>query len=123
MNFYQGELEHRRVKRFYSRTNKNKAARQIARQQRREEAMRKRKERIYKTLKRKNSPASVTAEESKTLEALNYTPPDYHHHISHSPNFPCIFPQWLQSKENDPAMKVRFVFARGVRCELTGLHA
>ncbi|TCD66065.1 hypothetical protein EIP91_001873 [Steccherinum ochraceum] len=36
-----GELEHRRVKRFYARTNRNKYVRQIAQQQRREEILRK----------------------------------------------------------------------------------
>lgn len=35
----QGEQEHRRVKRFYARTNKNEAARQIARRQRREQLL------------------------------------------------------------------------------------
>ncbi|KZT68005.1 hypothetical protein DAEQUDRAFT_728551 [Daedalea quercina L-15889] len=39
-NTQQGEQEHRRVKRFYIRTNKNKAARQIARRQRREQILR-----------------------------------------------------------------------------------
>ncbi|KAH9924456.1 uncharacterized protein B0H18DRAFT_1105032 [Fomitopsis serialis] len=38
-NTQQGEQEHRRVKRFYVRTNKNKAARQIARRQRREQLL------------------------------------------------------------------------------------
>ncbi|KZT63977.1 hypothetical protein DAEQUDRAFT_815297 [Daedalea quercina L-15889] len=36
MNTQQSELEHRHVKRFYMRTNKNNAARQIARRQRRQ---------------------------------------------------------------------------------------
>ncbi|TFY51689.1 hypothetical protein EVJ58_g10435 [Rhodofomes roseus] len=36
VNTQQGEMEHRQVKRFYVRTNKNQAARQIARRQRRE---------------------------------------------------------------------------------------
>jgi hypothetical protein len=36
----QGELEHRRVKRFYARTNKNNAVRQMTRLERREHALR-----------------------------------------------------------------------------------
>src|SRR5437016_14541136 len=36
----QGELEHRRVKRFYARTNKNNAIRQMTRLERREHALR-----------------------------------------------------------------------------------
>ncbi|TFY52773.1 hypothetical protein EVJ58_g9823 [Rhodofomes roseus] len=40
-NTQQGEMEHRCVKRFYVRTNKNQAARQIARRQRREHHLRK----------------------------------------------------------------------------------
>ncbi|THH32816.1 hypothetical protein EUX98_g1394 [Antrodiella citrinella] len=82
-----GELEHRRVKRFYARTNKNKAQKQIARLQRREEEMRKQgqKKRVYKNLEKKHIKE--------------------HHHISPSRNFPSYLPSWLAANPADPALK------------------
>ena len=100
---YQGELEHRRVKRFYARTNKNKAfTQQITRQQRRERIIRKIRERLKKqddtnvaclsrdaeilhlpvNFKGIQSPSpAVSFEES---DALPQTSPEVHHHISNS---------------------------------------
>ncbi|THH19983.1 hypothetical protein EUX98_g8669 [Antrodiella citrinella] len=103
-----GELEHRRVKRYYARTNKIKAARQIARQQRREEEMRKRKERVYKALGKKKARPKAAASlptNAEQPEPLNFTPPEDHHQISHSRHFGCMFPQWLEDFRYDPAMK------------------
>ncbi|KAJ6538579.1 hypothetical protein B0H10DRAFT_1669333, partial [Mycena sp. CBHHK59/15] len=39
LTIFQGELEHRRVKRYYSRTNKNKATSQMTQLERRESAL------------------------------------------------------------------------------------
>ncbi|TCD70859.1 hypothetical protein EIP91_001167 [Steccherinum ochraceum] len=99
----QGELEHRRVKRFYARTNKNNAVKQITNLHRREEAMRSRKERIYKTLKKKRQSAAAVLEMQS--EPLSYTPPEYHHEISRSQNFPSTLPRWANLNRVDPAMK------------------
>jgi hypothetical protein len=120
----QGELEHRRVKRFYARTNKNNAIRQMTRLERREYALR-RLNHINKTgygtetigyKKRKViqlSPNKAEIVKSHptipfTLsEALPYTPPEFHHHISPSRNFPVHIHTFLNStRVDDPAIMV-----------------
>ncbi|KAF8815986.1 hypothetical protein BYT27DRAFT_7185715 [Phlegmacium glaucopus] len=83
-----GELEHRRVKRFYARTNKNKAfTRQITRQQWRECILRNIRERLKQppppvhSEEIQSPSASVPFEES---DALPPTTPEVHHHLSNS---------------------------------------
>ncbi|KAF8955631.1 hypothetical protein BDZ97DRAFT_1673366, partial [Flammula alnicola] len=94
-----GELEHRRVKRFYARTNKNNAVRQMTRLERREQALRRM---IRKpAAKKKVSPRLDFAES----EALPFTAPEYHHHISHSRNFPMNITSFLASNQGDPAVE------------------
>ena len=119
-----GELEHRRVKRFYARTNKNNAIRQMTRLERREHALR-RLIHINKTgygtetigyKKRKviqlSSNKAEIVKSHPTIpftlsEALPYTPPEYHHHISPSRNFPIHIHTFLNStRVDDPAIVV-----------------
>ncbi|KAK7021684.1 hypothetical protein R3P38DRAFT_3541427 [Favolaschia claudopus] len=111
-----GELEHRRVKRFYARTNKNTAVRQMTVLERREQAL----ARIARTLGKilpPPSPPPVTSTKlrkkkaRKALlsldfadsESLPYTSPEQHHHISHSRNFYLNIPHFLSENRGDPA--------------------
>ncbi|KAF9475264.1 hypothetical protein BDN70DRAFT_769086, partial [Pholiota conissans] len=119
-----GELEHRRVKRYYARTNKNNAVRQMTRLERREHVLlhrmrsnknhekqtgsgvekigSKRRKLDQYTSKAKVSPTMGFAES----ESLPYTPPEYHHHISTSRNFPVHIQNLLAAtSDDDPAIK------------------
>ncbi|KAJ7611459.1 hypothetical protein B0H17DRAFT_844044, partial [Mycena rosella] len=128
-----GELEHRRVKRFYARTNKNTAVRQMTVLERREQALFRIARKVGK-MDAKAAAATPTATESGIVppkkskkgikhpdtlkkkkrlyvdfaeaESLPYTAPEQHHHISHSRNFPCSIPQFLSKNQGDPAVKV-----------------
>ena len=99
-----GELEHRRVKKFYARTNKNAAIRQITRLERREDALR-------RIQRRKARESATTVKPYLTFtesEALPYTPPVLHHHISDLRNFPVNITSFLASFQGDPAISVCF---------------
>ncbi|KAJ7448896.1 hypothetical protein B0H11DRAFT_2161975 [Mycena galericulata] len=102
-NNSQGELEHRRVERFYARTNKNTAVRQMTVLERREQALlrisRKPKKAQKKRQLKKMRPYVDLAES----ESLPYTAPEEHHHISHSRNFPSNILQFLNKNDGDPA--------------------
>ncbi|PSS34058.1 hypothetical protein PHLCEN_2v1903 [Hermanssonia centrifuga] len=70
------ELQHRRVKHFYARTNKNGANIQIARLQRREELLQRKQAQVHKHLLSKKTQAKVQAALAQDeLELLAYTPP------------------------------------------------
>src|ERR1700722_1526279 len=113
---YQGELAHRRVKKFFGRTNKNKFQRQITKQERRE--------RLLHTIRNRNqeshlapegpsprplallttaSRPSLTFQES---DPLPYTDPSTHYHISQSPKHHENIASWLGRNAGDPAIKV-----------------
>ncbi|TCD61874.1 hypothetical protein EIP91_007802 [Steccherinum ochraceum] len=99
----QQSLNHRRVKRFYARTNKNNSVKQITNLHRRKEAMRSRKEWTHKTLKKKRQSEAAVLETQS--EPLTYTPPEYHHDISRSQNFPSTLSRWANLNKVDPVMK------------------
>lgn len=116
MSVSQGELEHRQVKRFYARTNKNAAVGQITRLERRERAMTRIKRRKEKAVipqethtgrKNKKIRAHIDFLES---ESLPYTAPELHHHISKSRNFPMNIMGFLSDNQGDPAIVVRLSF-------------
>ena len=106
----QGELEHRRVKRFYARTNKNSAIHQMTRLERREFA-------LQKLVKLKGKAASSGPAKGSTKirtnvsfedsEALPYTPAEEHHHISKSRNYHMNIMAFLSSNRDDPAIMVK----------------
>ena len=124
-----GELEHRRVKRFYARTNKTKTfVTQIAKHLRRERVLRKISQRARikaanntrtpcppssgtGTLKLPPEPQvqanvgqhSIPFEQS---DPLPLTPPEVHHHISNTQQFYENIPQWLDLHEGDLALIV-----------------
>ncbi|KAF8952881.1 hypothetical protein BDZ97DRAFT_1604319, partial [Flammula alnicola] len=95
-----GELEHRRVKRFYPRVQKGKHAKGIAKQVQRERLLHTLNERNKVPLK--NSKPSAT---SKANEVLPATSPDAHHHISEEVRHKVPLAQWLGKNEDDPALK------------------
>lgn len=110
----QGELEHRRVKRYYARTNKNKYTRQVARQERRQ--------RLLRGIKRKMDEADAAAPTTTSAtnssndrpsftfaqsEPLPPTAPRQHHHISDSRRTGINIPTYLGNHEGDPAIRVR----------------
>ncbi|KAH9915825.1 uncharacterized protein B0H18DRAFT_1140113 [Fomitopsis serialis] len=117
-------MEHRRVKRFYTRTNKNKAARQIARRQRREQHLqrmlaldRKRRAELAAarevtepappsqpgTLRRRG--AALDLSEQDPLPS--HTSPRERYHMSDSERHHHNILQWVNtpSHKNDPAFK------------------
>ncbi|KAF7344219.1 hypothetical protein MVEN_01712600 [Mycena venus] len=123
-----GELEHRRVKRFYARTNKNTAVRQMTFLERREQALLKIARAVGKANATAATPATPTEtaasasapkpKKKKTVtkkkrayidfaesESLPYTAPEEHHHISHSLNFPVSITEFLRENEGDPAIE------------------
>lgn len=109
-----GELEHRRVKKFYARTNKNFSyMKQITRLERREKALERRRRNMDKLQLRQEAKRQKRSENScrvtvalEESESLGYTPPDVHHHISHSRNYPVPLRTFMEDEVNDIAIKV-----------------
>ncbi|KAJ7777634.1 hypothetical protein DFH07DRAFT_976756 [Mycena maculata] len=112
-----GELEHRRVKRFYARTNKNLAVRQMTLLERRETSLLRmaRRARISAQRLGGTTPTPVPQGHKQKLkkastyvpfsesEALPYTTPEQHHHISPSRNTSLHLSSWLSTNRDDPA--------------------
>ncbi|KAJ7101338.1 hypothetical protein B0H15DRAFT_936529 [Mycena belliarum] len=112
-----GELEHRRVKRYYARTNKNDAVGQITQLERRETALRKMAQAEVPPIATIEDPTPVEPEPGRKRkrksraapkktqpyldftesESLPYTPPE-------SRNFHCNIPTWLAENAGDPAI-------------------
>ncbi|KAF5368267.1 hypothetical protein D9615_010369 [Tricholomella constricta] len=100
-----GELEHRMVKWFYARTNKNRAARTFQ------------ATRMPKGATKSTDPVSAVAPPRvhprrvrptvafRESEPLPSTPLDFHHHISVSRNFPIHLHSFILDNEGDPAME------------------
>ncbi|KAH9950134.1 hypothetical protein B0H21DRAFT_665254, partial [Amylocystis lapponica] len=109
-----GELEHRRVKRFYARTNKNNHPSQIAKLQRREqmlEAARRREGKSSESAhatgkrKRKDKQRSEPGLQFGDQDPLPFTSPKDHHHISDSRRYHEDITRWLGENKEDPAVK------------------
>ncbi|KAG6815464.1 hypothetical protein H0H93_009743, partial [Arthromyces matolae] len=96
-----GEREHRRVKKFYARTNKNNAVLQMTRLERRERILGRSKASQARKSRRKRR-RGITPSKSETLLS---TPPDVHHHISPSRNNHLHIPTWLDANSGDPALE------------------
>ena len=83
-----GELEHRRVKRFYGKTNKQRFVGQIAKHQRRERLLQRIKQRLAeKMLSEAGLPAEQLGMGQRGYQdtgELSYTNPEAHYHISAS---------------------------------------
>ena len=117
---FQGELEHRRVKRFYARTNKRKTfGRQIATQQWRERLLKQIRQQ-WKEPEREELHAKATQPDSETLHSpapnvsfedsdpLPKTLPEVHYHISNTTRLRDNIFRWVDFHEqnDDDAVKV-----------------
>ncbi|KAI0070884.1 hypothetical protein K474DRAFT_1687288 [Panus rudis PR-1116 ss-1] len=101
-----GELQHRRVKRFYARTNKICTARQIARLNERARALR-RSSPDYRRPEGKYSKAelNVRIHMQQRSHAIPTITPDMHHWISHSRHSPLLIYPWFRDHCDHPALK------------------
>lgn len=118
---FQGELEHRRVKRFYARTNKRKTfGRQIAKQQRRERLLKqireqwKEKEKLQTKATQPDSETLHSPAPNVSFENSDPLPkmlPEVHHHISNTTRLKENIFRWVDFHEQngDDAVKVSLV--------------
>ncbi|KAG2029536.1 hypothetical protein BDR03DRAFT_825481, partial [Suillus americanus] len=99
-----GELEHRRVKRFYQRVSKCQYVSGIAKQQRRERILFRMRTRIPEDKRRIATDATempfLRFEDS---ERLPHTDPRVHYHISNGARHFLSISQWLRKNDGDPA--------------------
>uniref|UniRef100_A0A8H8CGN3 Uncharacterized protein n=1 Tax=Psilocybe cubensis TaxID=181762 RepID=A0A8H8CGN3_PSICU len=114
-----GELEHRRVKRFYAKTNKGRTfERQITRHQCRERLLRTISEREKRSKKTstdilQQAPSNYSTSNVSNAphvpfiesDALPPTLPQLHHHISADKRLKDNVHRWLYTNEGDPALK------------------
>ena len=111
---WKGELEHRRVKRFYARTNKTKTfVTQISKHFRRERILRKISQRAEKEAANNNSFLPGSGDTTSDLllsDPLPLTPPEAHHHISNTQQFYENIPRWLDEHDGDLALIVSSFF-------------
>jgi hypothetical protein len=95
------------VKKFYHRTNKINATRQIARLERRETRLRRAREAA--TAPRKRHAHHVQFSDN---DPLPYTGIEQHHHISDSKSFPHQLLNFVNDPPNDPAKMVCISYVR-----------
>jgi hypothetical protein len=104
---HQGELEHRHVKKFFSRTNKKEYQRQIAKHKQRERRLRQMRTDNQPTHKHSASSAgSAPALLFHELDPLPFTDPTVHYHMSQSQRHYIDITSWLADNKQDPALKV-----------------
>ncbi|KAF8547090.1 hypothetical protein OG21DRAFT_1573656, partial [Imleria badia] len=109
----QGELEHCRVKRFYSRTNKNAFTHAIAKHQQHERLLHRNHEenRVLATAG-EGSIAQASSKEGEQpslhfvdQELLPNCPPEAHYQIAQSKKYYWDISAWLSQNRNDVALK------------------
>ncbi|PIL33276.1 hypothetical protein GSI_04726 [Ganoderma sinense ZZ0214-1] len=114
-----GELEHRHVKRFYTRTNKIHYEMQIARKERKRSLLaaireadpfqplsqRKQERNIAKVAAAEVCSREPRAERQETPRAPSPSPPSDHHAISKFAHKTVDLHTWLDDHEDDPAIK------------------
>lgn len=148
-----GELEHRRVKRFYARTNKNKFVRQITKHQRREKLLYRIRKRLHALNLRLNAETvpqvtssthsasdphnqtAVSGTAKKKLhrkrpvvsfveeEPLPSAPPSIHHQISESRRYYDDLSGWLNDNHNDLAITVSYYICLNWTTLTEGLYS
>ncbi|KAA1479425.1 hypothetical protein DENSPDRAFT_862027 [Dentipellis sp. KUC8613] len=99
-----GELEHRRVKRFYARTNKSGFVMQITKHQRRERLLHNvylQAPKLAKDSKSSHGGAIVNFSEP---EPLPKTAPDVHYHIARTARYSLELSTWLSTHGGDIAL-------------------
>ena len=97
----QGELEHRRIKRFYARTNHRAFQCQISRHERRTARLRSIKKRMATT----DTSTVLGGDED---ERLPHSDPSKHYHISNSRKVHFNITKWLADNKADQAVTVNF---------------
>jgi len=103
---YKGELEHRRVKRFYGRTNKQQFLGQIAKHQRRERLLQRIKQRLAN---KTSSDAGLPVQQPRGYQdpdELPYTKPEAHYHISASEKEFLNVTSFLSQNRDERALEV-----------------
>ncbi|KAF7426603.1 hypothetical protein PC9H_008972 [Pleurotus ostreatus] len=94
-----GELEHRRVKRLYGRTNKNKYEEQIAKQEQRQRTLREVRRRLKDADNANvNPPAEIPLKKKSLKQSLND-----HYYISSSGQTSVTISEYLTAHQNDTA--------------------
>jgi hypothetical protein len=107
---YQGEQEHKRIKRFYVRSNKSRTMTSISRQQERERHLHQihgqdeRNQQLDEQGICRKGKAVPLPDDS---EPLPYTDPKDHYHMAKSTKNTVRINQWLRQNEGDPAFDVR----------------
>jgi hypothetical protein len=115
MPFVQGELEHRRVKRYFIRSSKNKFEKQITNHERRERLLR-----LYNRHNARVQRAKSAAANKKDLngigqhsnvdiideERLPYTQPRDHHQMSDNKKRWIHMPTWASENTGSASMEV-----------------
>jgi hypothetical protein len=99
---FQGELAHRFVKHLYSRTNKNNALKQIAKNERRSTRLQHAREAAAAHYQH------IHHVQFSDNDPLPYTGFYEHHHLSDSTNFPLNLMAFVNQPPNDPAKAVGF---------------
>ena len=113
----QGELEHRRLKRFYPRIHKGQFTRGITKQQQCERLLSRIREiapqpssskgkRKYNDMQAGNSDEAGPSIPFEDTESLMPTPPDSHHHISRDVRHKVNLLAWLGDNRSDPTLEV-----------------
>jgi hypothetical protein len=120
----QGELEHRRLKRFYPRVHKGQFTRGITKQQHRERILSRlrelapqpssstEKKRIYDDMHAGNSEEGGPSVSFEDAESLTPTSPSSHHQISREVRHKINLPAWLGNNEDDPALEVNSMMTK-----------
>jgi len=109
-----GELEHRRVKRFFSRTNKVAFTSQITKHERRERMLwniRLRKSAEQQESQHPSDSNGLAYLNFEDSDPLLYTDPAVRYHISNSMEYHENLTTWLGEHKDDPAFRVRISFS------------
>jgi hypothetical protein len=114
IDLLQGELEHRRVKKYYQRTNKNKTfVQQIGRQERRDAILRRISERVASSSNHSKSKRARRRRRRRRVRKANEEDdtlpralPTLRYQMSHETRHAIRLSDWLQQHENDIAATV-----------------
>lgn len=107
---FQGELAHRLVKHFYTRTNKAGAAKNIAKQERRHTRLRRAREAAKANHIRKHLHHVGFSDN----DPLPRTDVDLHHHMSDSTKYAHNVFSFIREPPNDPSKAVMFVLTHSL---------
>jgi hypothetical protein len=119
-----GELEHRRLKRFYPRVHKGQFTRGITKQQHRERILSQMRElapqpsfstekkRKYGDMQAGNSEEGGLSISFEDTESLTPTSPRSHHQISREVCHKINLLAWLGNNQDDPALQVNSIMTK-----------